>query len=207
MTALRGLCTRAVWLESGKVMENGHTTDVVGSYLRKNTIANLESVWDEEFAPGDDRIRLRSVRLISRSNSTDQISVHTPLSIEFTYWNAVPGAVLNISALLYTSEEICVLVTVSEFRPRPAGLNRHILEIPGDFLNANSYFINMLVVKDASVPIFRQDNVLSFDVAEGEVVGNWYGTTPGTVRPRLVWKSEAVNANEIRLATARAQSD
>ncbi|HXN63975.1 MAG TPA: ABC transporter ATP-binding protein [Candidatus Acidoferrales bacterium] len=207
MTALRSLCTRAVWLENGKVMENGHTTDVVGSYMRKNTIANPESVWSEGSAPGDDRIRLRSVRLISRSNSTDQITVHTPLSIEFTYWNTMPGAVLNISALLYTSEEICVLVTVSDFRPRAVGLIRHILEIPGDFLNANSYFVNMLIVKDASVPILRQDNVLSFDVVEGEVTGNWYGATPGTVRPKLVWKSEAVDASEIDLATARAQSD
>jgi len=206
MTALQRLCTRAVWLDDGHLVENGDVGEVVRCYLQKNTVANLESVWsDERTAPGDHRVRLRSVRLIPQSDSSDHITVHTPLRIEFTYWNYVPGAVLNVSMFLNSLEEICVFNLASDFEPRPAGLIRHTLEVPGDLLNAGSYYVNMLVVKDASVAILIQNNVLAFEVAEGEAVGNWYGKLPGAVRPKLKWKSEAIEADDLILSAARNQ--
>ena len=108
------------------------------------------------------------------------------------YWNYVPGAVLNVSMILNNVEDICVLVTVSDFTHRPRGMIRHTVTIPGDFLNAGSYYINAMIVKDASVGILLQNNVVAFAVAEGEAVGNWYGRIPGAVRPKLEWESEAV---------------
>ena len=99
-------------------------------------------------------------------------------------------AVLNVSMLLFNSDDVCVFATASDFAPRPVGLVRHIVEIPGNFLNAGSYYVNIIVVKDASVGILFQNNVVAFEVAEGEVVGNWYGQTPGVVRPKVNWHSE-----------------
>src|SRR5712664_3133765 len=53
MAALRRLCTRAIWLDGGQVMETGDAGDVVDHYLQKNTESNLESVWaDDLTAPG-----------------------------------------------------------------------------------------------------------------------------------------------------------
>ncbi len=206
MTALQRLCTRAVWLEGGQVVENGDVGEVVRSYLQRNAVANLESVWpDERTAPGDHRVRLRSVRLIPQDDCLDHITVHTPLRMEFTYWNYVPGAILNVSMFLNNLEEVCVFNLASDFESRPGGLIRHTLEIPGDLLNAGSYYVNMLVVKDASVAILVQNNVIAFEVAEGEVVGNWYGRLPGAVRPKLKWKSETVEAADFVPLAARDQ--
>ena len=204
MTALKRLCTRAVWLDGGQILENGEAGEVVSCYLQRNTVANLQSLWeDERTAPGDHRVRLRSVRLLSQDDSSDHITVHTPLRIEFTYWNYVPDAVLNVSMILNNLEEVCVFATASDFGPRPVGLVRHTLQIPGNLLNAGSYYVNMIVVKDASVGILFQNNVLAFEVAEGEVVGNWYGKFPGAVRPKLKWKSEAIEAVDFAVSTER----
>ena len=85
-------------------------------------------------------------------------------------------------------------------------LIRHTLEIPGDFLNAGSYYVNMLIVKDASTGILFQNNVVVFEVVEGEVVGNWYGRNPGTVRPKLKWKSEVIDAGDLTASMARGQN-
>ncbi len=101
-----------------------------------------------------------------------------PLAIEFTYWNYVPDTVLNVSMILNNVEEVCVFASASDFSPRPAGLIRHTVTIPGDLLNAGSYYINLIVVKDASVGILFQNNVAGFEVVEGEIVGNWYGRIP-----------------------------
>jgi lipopolysaccharide transport system ATP-binding protein len=203
MTALQKLCTRVVWLDGGQVRDSGDPRKVIDHYLQTNAVANLESVWEDILtAPGNERVRLRSVRVLPQTDSGEPITVHTPLRIEFSYWNYVPDTVLNVSILLNNLEEVCVFVAVSDFAPRPAGLIRHTVEIPGDFLNTGSYYVNMSVVKDASIGILFQNNVVSFEVVEGEVLGDWYGRNPGAVRPKLEWVSEAIKTGNLAVSTA-----
>ena len=198
MIALRKLCTQAVWLDGGEVVESGDAGSVIDHYMQKNTGMNLESVWeDERAAPGDERVRLRSVRVIPQTDPGEPITVHTPLQIEFTYWNYVPDTILNVSMFLSSLEEVCAFVSVSDFAPRPAGLVRHTVEIPGDFLNADSYYVNLWIVKDASTGILFQENAVAFEVAEGEVVGHWYGRVVGAVRPKLKWKTEVIESGDL----------
>jgi lipopolysaccharide transport system ATP-binding protein len=207
MTAVRSLCTRLIWLEAGRVTEAGDPGAIINRYLQNHTDNNLESIWnDESTAPGDDRVRLRSVRVIPPASYTDPITIHTPLQIEFTYWNYVPGTVLNVSMVLNNFEEACIFSSVSDFEARPAGLIRHTVEIPGELLNAGSYYVNLYVVKDTSIVIILQKNVAAFDVIEGEGVGNWYGRFPGAVRPKLVWHSEAISSSDLTDANNSATS-
>jgi lipopolysaccharide transport system ATP-binding protein len=195
MTAMRRLTSRAIWLEGGQIAETGPVANVIDHYLQKNTESNLESVWeDERTAPGDDRVRLHSVRVIPQASADGLITVHTPLRIEFAYRNYVPGAVLNVSMILNNLEEVCVLSGGPGHAPRPTGLIRHTVNIPGDFLNAGSYYINAMIVKDASVGILLQNNAVAFEVVEGEVVGNWYGRPPGAVRPKLKWETDTMDS-------------
>jgi lipopolysaccharide transport system ATP-binding protein len=195
MTALRALCTRAVWLNEGRIVEDGPAATVVDHYLQKNATSNLESRWDDPAtAPGDHRARLHLVRVNPKGGDTDQITVSTPLEIEFQYWNYVPGAVLNVSIFLYTLEEVCVFNIASEFAPRPAGIIRHTVRIPGDFLNTGAYYLNFQLTIDASKAVFIQKNVVAFELEEGEREGNWYGRVPGTVRPKLPWTTEVLPA-------------
>jgi lipopolysaccharide transport system ATP-binding protein len=203
MTALQKLCTRVVWLNGGKVVDTGDPHKVIDHYLQTNAVANLESLWEDILtAPGNERVRLRSVRVLPQTDSGESITVHTPLRIEFSYWNYVPDTVLNVSMLLNNMEEVCVFVAVSDFAPRPAGLIRHTVEIPGDFLNTGSYYVNMSVVKDASTGILFQNNVVAFEVVEGEVLGDWYGRNPGAIRPKLKWVSEAIETGGLAVSTA-----
>ena len=204
MTALRKLCPRAIRLDAGRIVESGDSDEVVSHYLQTSLDTKLETVWnDARTAPGDHRVRLRSVRVIPQGSSDGLITVHTPLQIEFTYWNYVADAVLNVSMLLNNSEEVCVFNVGSGHGPRPTGLIRHTLEIPGDFLNTGSYYINVMIVKDASVGILLQNNAVAFEVTEGEVVGNWYGRTPGSVRPKLKWKTETIESPDFVASTAK----
>ena len=205
MAALRKLCPHAIRIEGGQIVESGNSDDVVNHYLQRNMDADLKCEWnDPQTAPGDERVRLRSVRVIPQSDSDDPITVHTPLRVEFIYWNYVPDAVLNVSMILNNAEEVCVFASASDFSPRSAGLVRHTVTIPGDLLNAGSYYINMIIVKDASVGLLFQNNVVGFEVLEGEIVGNWYGKLPGAMRPKLCWESEAVQSSDFAVSTDRS---
>jgi lipopolysaccharide transport system ATP-binding protein len=194
MTAMRRLASRAIWLESGQISDAGPVAGVIDRYLQKNNRSQLESVWeDERTAPGDGRVRLRSVRVIPEAATDGLITVHTPLRIEFTYWNYLPGAVLHVSMILNNLEEVCVFSDAADPGPRPAGLIRHTVSIPGDLLNVGSYYINVMIVKDAS-GILLQNNAVAFEVVEGKMVDNWYwyGRPPGVVRPKFQWETETI---------------
>ena len=203
MTALRALCTRLIWLEAGQVKASGDLSEIINQYLQNHKEDNLESIWkDDSTAPGDDRVRLRSARVILPADTAGPITVHTALRIEFTYWNYVPGTVLNVSMILNNLEEACVFNSVSDWQARPAGLIRHTVEIPGDFLNAGSYYVNLHVVKDTSIGILFQKNVVAFEVIEAEATGNWYGKFAGAVRPKLRWHCEAIGPGDLKVTAA-----
>src|ERR1035438_7340656 len=143
MTALRSPCKRAVWLNEGKVMEDGPAGDVVDHYLQSNSTLNLQSRWDDPAtAPGDHRARLHLVRVNAKNTDTDLITVSTPLEVEFQYWNFLPGAVLDGRMYLSTLEEVIAFNVISEAAPRPAGLIRQTVEIPGNLLNTGTYFVD-----------------------------------------------------------------
>ena len=204
MVALRKLCPRAIRLEGGQIVESGDSNAVVGHYLQGNMDARLETEWeDPKTAPGDHRVRLRSVRVIPKYASDGVITVHTPLCIEFTYWNYVADAVLHVSMIFNDAEDTCVFNTGSGHKPLPAGLIRHTLEIPGDFLNTGSYHINVMIVKDGSVGILLQNKTVAFEVVEGEVAGNWYGRVPGAVRPKFQWKTDTVESGDVMASNAK----
>ena len=80
MTALQKLCTRVVWLDGGQVKDTGDPRKVIDHYLQTNSVANLESVWGDSLtAPGNERVRLRSIAGNSRGQMQGEpITVHTP---------------------------------------------------------------------------------------------------------------------------------
>ena len=150
--------------------------------------------------PGDDRVRLRSARAILPEDSEGLITVHTRCKLSLPMELRARRSLERLDVPVQL-DDVTVFVTVSDIAPRPVGLVRHIVEIPGNFLNASSYYVNIIVVRDASVGILFQNNVVAFEVAEGEVVGNWYGQTPGAVRPKLQWKSDVVEMDESALSS------
>ena len=193
MIAMRALCTRALWISEGMVQEDGQPSEVISHYLPKENVTNLEAQWgDESTAPGDHRVRLRSAQVIPDVGGDGLVTVHTPIEIEFTYWNYMPGVPLNVSLILYRSDQSCVFASVSDCLPRPAGVIRHTVQVPGDLLNAGSYYIDLYVVEDTTKIVLERDRIVGFDIKEGRAIGNWYGKMPGAVRPKLKWTSEAL---------------
>ena len=124
--------------------------------------------------------------------ATNVIDVSTPLSLEFEFWNFQHNAELNYSLVLYTDEEIAVLNTISDWQLYSAGIIKGVCHIPGDFLNSESYRVCILVVQNAHDIIFRDADVLTFQVADVARRGSWHGKWLGTVRPKFEWTTKHI---------------
>jgi len=203
MIAIRRLCNRVIWLDDGKMVDDGDPVRLISDYL-KTSITNLtEQVWDNmKEAPGNDMIRLRrvSVQPVNGSSSFP-VDIQKPLIVEFEYWNLVPDAHLSVGFSLYNDNMVEVFAVGSGLeptwrgRPLPIGLFRSSCQIPGDLLNALPYRVQFRAVKDGAV-IFQYNDVLSFEISDrAEIRGGWYGKWPGVIRPNFEWKTELIETN------------
>ncbi len=204
MEAVQRLCTRTIWLNGGRIACDGDSRRVVSNYMNTSFSALTEQVWtDISTAPGNERVRLRRACIRPEGGSpSDPVTIRTPFVMEFEYWNLEPDTYLNLSLHVYNEQGIMAFNTapihepVWNGRPFSVGLFRSICHVPGDLLNDGIHTIELLIVKDQGIVIFRQENLLVFDVLdEVERRGDWYGKWAGAVRPNLKWSTEFIKTN------------
>jgi lipopolysaccharide transport system ATP-binding protein len=206
-TAMQSLCSRAILLKDGLLLEDGPFGTVISQYLARPTGPTTEGFWPNQAdAPGNDMVRIRRVCVRPESDkqaaslNPELITVRTPLLIEFEYWNLKPTARLNLSLLVYTEDGVLAFNTgpVNEpvwgGNPFPVGLFRSVCYIPGDLLNDGFHRLTLLFVENQAHIIYRHEDVLTFDVREdGASRKGWYGDWPGATRPALRWSTELVS--------------
>lgn len=140
-------------------------------------------------------------KLLNNNASATPITVETPFVIEFEYWNLQPGARLNLSLHLYNEQGIMVFnaLPISETtwqgKPFPVGLFRDRCYIPGNLMNDGIHSVELLVVKDDTLLVYKHSDILAFDVRDAIAMrGAWYGKWAGAVRPQLDWTTERIGA-------------
>jgi lipopolysaccharide transport system ATP-binding protein len=197
LTALQSICRRAIWLNNGEMADDGDANHVVTRYLSTTANTVLEQTWkDAHSAPGNDEVKLRSVRVLTDSLAAEpHITVRTPIKLEFEFWNYEANTSLNICCILYNQENVCVLDARSDPKEYPVGMVREVCYIPGDLLNDETYRIRIAIIKDTSIMLLDKDNVAMFEVHDVERQGNWYGKWMGVVRPKFKWVTELADTS------------
>jgi lipopolysaccharide transport system ATP-binding protein len=186
MTALKALCTRAIFLSKGEVRTDGLPHLVVSQYLCADATAMVDRAWtDADPATGNDSARLHSARIIA--HNPHHITVADPLDIELTFSNFVSGASLNVTLHIHTLEGVCVLATASPVHTMRTGRITMRCRIPENLLNDGGYRIQILVVRNMSVIVLNCSDALLFEVHDSPRLIAWYGKWPGVIRPELQW--------------------
>ena len=197
LIAVEALCSRALWLDHGRVVHDGPAGQVVSQYVRSTSAPLTERAWlDPTRAPVADGVRL--TRLCVRradGEASDRLTVSTPFVIECEYDNERAAGTLLVHLEVYNEKDVLLfdvgppLDTWPLPTPSPAGRLRTACHIPGHLLNDGLHRVTVTVLRD-SVPIIRQAEALVFDlddVADGR--GGWYDKWPGAIRPRLAWET------------------
>lgn len=191
MEAVKSLCERALFLEYGKVIEDATPCEVIDFYLQRQSGSMLQQTFKHEEAPGNEFVRLKSVRLTPiREDGKNFITVKSSLEIDFEYWNENDNVATNLSLHLFAITGECVFNVVTQ-KPIPIlskGVQKAKLIIPSNFLNTGVFTISVMVVKDSSKPLFNFEHILSFEVEEERDSTSWHGRFPGFVRPQFDFK-------------------
>ena len=206
MAAVSQLCSRSFLLNEGRITRSGPTPEVIGEYLKLNADNGGERTWpDTATAPGNDKIRLRSVRIISAGALRTEVDIDQEVCIEVDFFNLSPG-LKNICTNLYLLDArgFVVLSTgntpaanaVQEHwfdKPHPVGLFRTRCTLPANFLNEGVYHVTVYVVTLGPITIqVELPQAISFTVFDTGVMREPGGGKDwaGVVRVRLPWETE-----------------
>jgi homopolymeric O-antigen transport system ATP-binding protein len=202
MQSISRLCNRTILLGDGKVIHDGHTHDVLSSYLGTG-LGNAAAVeWpDASRAPGNEIVRLRSVRARGQNNVINAaLDIREDIYLEMEYDVLTPSQVLLPNFHVYNDEGTCVFI-LAEFhtewrrKPRPVGRYRSIARIPGNFLAEGTLVVGAAIATYVPFNVhLHERDLIAFqvvDTLEGNSArGDYAGHYPGVVRPVVDWTTE-----------------
>jgi lipopolysaccharide transport system ATP-binding protein len=203
MSTVASLCQKGVLMSQGHIGEVGDIKRIVGDYVRVNsTSEDGRVVWNSTDAPGDHRVRMRSVELRSEDRVTSDVRLDRPFEIELLY--QVMSAGMNVGISFHVNDRMgaCVFATgnlsSAMLNPEDApsgpfevGMHKAICHVPASFLNADTYFISAFIVIDTTTIAADSVNCVSFMTHDtGEMRKEYLGAWIGAVRPKFRWDSE-----------------
>ena len=206
MAAVNNLCTKAIMLESGCLILKGETGQVVNHYLNSGMGNAGEVVWpDPSTAPGNERVRLKAVRIISESKVTSDVLLDQECQIEIDYINLTDNLPLGASIHLLDKIGVEVLASANMHsanlirddwfgKPFPKGVYRTVCTFPANFLNENRYSIRVALVSNNSHIEFLTSEIIGFNTHDrGEMRKEYNGYWLGVVRPKLAWQTQQLD--------------
>ncbi len=211
MFSIQNLCSRGILLDAGRISVDGNVTEVISEYLSVGGEQTGELCWaSPDVAPGDNRMRLKAIRIVSEGEVTGMVDISKEFHIEVDYWNLEPNSQRLVSIHVNNSMGISVLTSANlpavslnpdpwYSRSYPTGLFRTSCTIPGNLLNDGPHSISAFVVNKLQlddyigvrdIPLFT---IQDTGAIRKEFTGKWIGA----VRPQLAWKTTSIDlANE-----------
>jgi lipopolysaccharide transport system ATP-binding protein len=201
MPSVLRLCSRVILLDGGRLTADGNGSEVVEEYMGRGTGA-AEREWPDMWtAPGDDLVRLRSVRVLNEEGKpTPEIDIRDPVFVEVAYWNLSDDPSFRPYANIhFFNAEGTNLFLSSDYNntdwrmnPRRRALVHARCRVPGNFFAEGGVFV-MAAVSSLEPTLIHaiESDAVAFhvmDVSTGDGVrGEYVGDFPGVVRPLLEW--------------------
>jgi len=202
MQSITRLCDRVIWLKDGELRSDGEAKHVVSEYLHEQSQTGAEKDWnDAESAPGNDIVRLRSVRVRHSDGSvSSSVDIRREVKIEIEYEVLRPGRIIVPSVQLNNEQGACIFVSYDWYdgwreTGREAGIYESTVTLPGNFLSEGTVFVTVSASSYQPHDIhFNARDAVTFNVIDspdGDAArGDFAGPMPGVVRPVLDWKTE-----------------
>ncbi|MCU0666048.1 MAG: ABC transporter ATP-binding protein [Candidatus Omnitrophica bacterium] len=208
MNAIQRLCKRCIVLRYGAMIFDGESSSAIANYLKTNDLNQQVSWPQSSLAPGNDIIRLRSVRIVGDDGHVhSQFDVRDPikLEIEFQVFKDTQAAIIvqfvgALGTYIMASMDNYINGPWGKQSPYTAGIYKTSCCIPGDFLNEGQLSINLWIysppLAPSQSPHVRLFNVVSADIGDRHDPGGARGQFPyewgmePAVRPKLQWLTE-----------------
>ena len=120
------------------------------------------------------------------SYSLDLIPREAAVAIGGKHRQFDPTVQIHVTLHVYVEQQTVAFTTASSADPdwetvlRTRGVHRSLCHIPAHFLNTGHHRVNVLVVRDRSRVIHKEEDALSYDIVETGERAAWFGRSPAS---------------------------
>jgi lipopolysaccharide transport system ATP-binding protein len=194
MAAVQSLCGKGILLKDGSLNFTGNAFEAVSAY-QKTGVSNgvVNSIWDEENAPGDHRARILSAN--ARPTVGDEINFGSGITLKFIVKSEIEKSLLDLSFNLRNHEEVLLFHHgnyISELSELKFGLYELEVEIQPFLLNEGHYSVDVwLGLSETELLGTIAYNAINFNV-EYSKMDHLIKKMPGIIRPKLKYEIKVV---------------
>lgn len=189
LAAVKALCKKAIVMADGQLSFSGDTAAAAAKYMLGGAEFTNYRVFDQKYTT--DSYSLHEIRISAvGKNIEEPLDEYDELSIEtiITIKNKQESLHYTYVLKQETGEPVFTFSHSQAGVPLILGVNRLICKLPKGLLNIGTYHLDAYLIKDARKAIFTQQDILSFNILEGErSVGAWMGREPGIIKPVFEW--------------------
>jgi lipopolysaccharide transport system ATP-binding protein len=208
MPSVIKLCDRAILIKNGKIEQEGKAIDVVADYLSDFESGNGEVIWEDfEEAPGNDNVRLLSVRILQEGfdGPIQVVDRCKEIQIEITYINLqeemplYSGIRIRDSLgtnILHTSNHSANNILEDKWfiNPQAKGRYKSVCRIPANLLIEGQYRITPFIGIQPKNAQAGAEDVISFRTYDSRdenrrTLGGWWGV----VGPQMEWVTDRLD--------------
>ena len=207
MNAIKNICKNTIVLVGGKLMKFDTSKNAIQYYLaNENKGISGEINWTKQKGPGDTRVRLKAIRILSDGNVCKDPICDKDIEIQVDYWNLEENKRRLISIHLLNNTEQMVFsssnlssssLTYDKwcYQEYPLGLFRTKCIIPKNLLNPGIHSITLFInIRGSRDIIIRERKIISFEVKESPIYRTeFFGKWHGIIRPRLTWNTKQID--------------
>jgi len=204
MLTIKKLCTKGFLLEEGQVSIRDDIGPVLNKYLSEVSLNESAEEWiSPDEAPGDDKVRIKTVRISVNGETSKNVKFTDNVAIEIEYWIL---SEVKIFFYLRIDTPMGIFVLLSANTPSIAlhpdpwfeknyspGTYRTVCNIPPWLLNNGQYDVSVFCCSDSLDNNYKRAslrNIISFLVDDlGETRKEYQGPWETVIRPRLVWQT------------------
>ena len=203
MQAITNLCSKTILLNKGTIIQSGDTKDVIRDYLLNETSKNGAFYWDEKSAIGNADFKLRAIKILDQDNNVQNhfFSI-SKIKIQFDFFLNNIDSDLVIGFDLTDNDGNTIMRSYHNDSSSDAwpslklGFNSIFCEIPGELLNAGTFYLSPKISLHFKKWIVNSDPLLSFEVEVNHGLSPFWSriskaNRPGSLALILKWLESA----------------
>lgn len=201
MQAISTLCSRAILLNKGAVVQDDATNEVIKNYLMFETSKEGAVYWDKTTALGDSDIKLMALKILDENNNIrNHFFSKSKIRVEFELLinKMIDDLVIGFDI---TNEEGIVIFRTQHIDEDEQnwpylkeGYNKIYCDIPAEIFNNGTYYISPMMTIHFKKWILNSNPLLFFEVELNHGKSHFWNQTsklrprPGLLAPIFKWE-------------------
>ena len=197
MPAIAKLCNTAILLRAGEFIKMGDAGDIIQDYMLSVSASNSDI--DSTIKVRSNKVKLLAINIQQNNINRTDVDIAKPVSIEIIYEVLEDNTICTPSIVLKDNFDVEIFASFNSPSasssidkyygvPLQRGIYNSSITIPANFLNDNSYFVDIYLSKFLQeIYTYAEKAVLFNGIDSGEMSKEYHNKWLGVVRPKFDW--------------------